>query len=123
MGNYKYKCISLSLKSHNDEDFVVNTIHSYESALNDAAKDGWDFVRTDTVFPHQQKNNLKTQNTSIADMIGLKVLIFKKYVGDINEKQTEISFVFNEDKITCPSCRNEVSKEDIYCENCATKLK
>ena len=120
MGNYIYKCVSLSLKLNNDEDFLVN---SYESLLNDTAKDGWDFVKTDTLFPAPQKNNLSTENIAVADMTCLKILIFKKHVDDINENQTEINFLFSDGKRTCPSCQNEVSEEDIYCENCATKLK
>lgn len=123
MGNYIYKCVSLAIESYNEENFLENTVNSYEKILNETAKDGWDFVKVDTISPLQQENNLNPQNTTLADISITKILIFRKQVIDVNENQTEISFVFSESKATCPACKNEVSADDIYCENCAYKLK
>ena len=123
MGNYIYKCVSLALESYNEEGFLVNTVNSYEKILNDTAKDGWDFVKVDTISFVPSKSNLNLKQSAVTENTITKILIFRKQMIETNENQTEINFIFNESKVICPACKNEVSADDIYCENCAYKLK
>lgn len=123
MGNFIYKCVSLALESHNEDSFLANTVSSYEKILNETAKDGWEFVKTDTIQLQSREDNLHPQSVAYTESGITKILIFKKYASDVNDNQQELNFVFNEPLLTCPSCRNEISPDDIYCQNCAHKLK
>ena len=123
MGNFIYKCVALALEPYNEESFLTNTVNSYEKILNEIAKDGWEFVKTDTIQLLSREDNLHPQSVAITETGTTKILIFKKYTSDINDNQQELNFVFNEPLLTCPSCRNEISADDIYCQNCAQKLK
>ncbi|MFN8296895.1 MAG: hypothetical protein U0T69_11910 [Chitinophagales bacterium] len=115
--------MSLALESHNEDSFLANTVSSYEKILNETAKDGWEFVKADTIQPLSQEDNLHPKSVAFTKSGITKILIFKKYASDVNDNQQELNFVFNEPLLTCPSCRNEISADDIYCQNCAHKLK
>lgn len=116
MGNYIYKCVPLSLEADNNQPLIENIVRTFENILNESAKDGWDFVKTDTIS-QPSFNSESNSNTS-----HIKILIFKKYIVAKVLNPPEINFVFNETELECPGCKNEIGENDFYCENCATKL-
>jgi len=118
MKSYAYKCIPILVKVATEEEFLSNTAAAYESVLNNAAKDGWQFVKIDTLA-ESQEDNLQNSNVSALEKICTKVFIFRKQLDSNNERKLNSDL----NERTCPSCDSLISDEDIFCENCAFKLK
>lgn len=116
MESYTFKCIPLLLKLTMEDEFLSETSVAYEKILNEAAKDGWKFVRIDTISSENQEETY-LNNISTTEKLCTKVFIFKKKISSKKKEEYII------DELICPSCKSEISEEDIYCENCATKLK
>lgn len=119
MDAYIYKCISLILEPDSDS-FITDTARSYESVLNEAAKDGWQLDKIDTISPLSSDNHYNTN--TFTETAFAKVLIFKKQ-KTTSDKSIQPELRLNEIILSCPNCKTTVSEEDIYCENCAYKLK
>lgn len=116
MESYSFKCIPLLLKLTMEDEFSNQTSIAYEQILNDAAKDGWKFVRIDTIYA-DNKEEVYTDEISTFERTCTKVFIFKKKIT------IKKNFEFITKALFCPTCKTVISEEDIYCENCATKLK
>ena len=111
MGNFCYKCVAVSLDIENENDFHATVEHAYEKILNNVAEENWELIKIDTLtFPTKENNHL-TNDIVVATKIS-KVLIFRKS----NSDKTEAT------KLFCPACKNVISIDDDYCENCALKL-
>ncbi len=123
MGNFIYKCVSLSLKIKSDDSSLTKSASNYERVLNEAAKDGWEFVKIDSISNSQLDDNLNLQPNLIVDITCTKVFIFKKEVPKFIDsvKNNKIDLVVTQ--AICPSCQNEISLDDFFCENCGNKLK
>lgn len=120
---YTYKCIPLLFRLTMDDEFLSDTAVAYESVLNKAARDGWQFVRIDTINADSTEENFHNGNITNADKLCTKVFIFKKLNSSGYKQSAAKNYEFINEKSICPSCHNEVSESDLFCENCAYKLK
>lgn len=102
-----YKCVALSLEI-NDKEALSEAADAYEKILNEVAEENWKLVQIDTLSAESKNGD--------ADRKISKILIFRKNKTD---HQTAPSY----QSLYCPSCKNEISIDDDYCENCACKLK
>ncbi|MBK8352535.1 MAG: hypothetical protein IPL21_12895 [Saprospirales bacterium] len=111
MGNFSYKCVAISVDVDSENDSFVAVEHAYEKVLNNVAEENWELIKIDTLSFPPKENNYATNDVAVATKIS-KVLIFRK----TNSDKQEVT------QLLCPACKNEISIDDDYCENCALKL-
>lgn len=111
MGNFSYKCVAISVDVDSENDSFAAVEHAYEKVLNNVAEENWELIKIDTLTFSPKENNYTSSDIAVATKIS-KVLIFRK--SNFEKIATT--------KLFCPACKNEISIDDDYCENCALKL-
>ncbi len=111
MGNFSYKCVAISVDVDSENDSFAAVEHAYEKVLNNVAEENWELIKIDTLSFPPKDDNYTSSNVAVATKIS-KVLIFRK----TNSDKQEVT------QLLCPACKNEISIDDDYCENCALKL-
>jgi len=135
MSNYIYKCIPVPTiidTGTTGKNMHENAVKSYESIINNIAKEGWELEKIDTVSSMQNPGCL-------GQLIGLftggakseiqtfKLLIFKKLAtsNQFKSNQTEDIAIYTkaESRVKrCNQCNNIIEEHDTFCENCGNKL-
>lgn len=83
MSNFTYKCVPVPDVVHTGKkgkDLHAYAVSTYETIINNAASDGWEFVNIDTVTSVQQPGCLAGLFGSKAETVTFKLLVFQKAI-------------------------------------------
>jgi hypothetical protein len=81
MINYEYKCVPVSDVYNSGtigKDSHISAVKSYESKINESAKDGWELVMIDSVTSTQKPGCLAGLFGSKDVAVTFKLLVFRK---------------------------------------------